>query len=126
MNGIPKKEDSPSSSVNSEKIDLDFTALKTLVPNPQKIASLSDGFNVERFEILLKTKIKEQQKKSLSYNSKYLSVTSIIGCLRRYYYQKKKYEIEWEKQFTYAYIDLIVYYKGLMNELQITWPERWP
>jgi len=67
----------------------------------------SSGFDVEKFESLMRSKLIDEAKKLQSYDRPYISVTEIISCLRRSYYQRQKYPLDIKSQYRFAYVSLI-------------------
>ncbi len=67
----------------------------------------SAGFDVGKFESLMRAKLVEDHKKMQSYDRPYISVTELISCLRQKYYTRMKYEINVERQYGFSYLYLI-------------------
>lgn len=67
----------------------------------------SRGFDVNKFESLMRAKLIDEHKKMQSYERPYISVTELFTCLRQKYYVRKKYEIDISKQFNFSYLFMI-------------------
>ena len=81
---------------------------KNPTKKPKKIKSkYSAGFDVDKFESLMRSKLIDEAKKLQSYDRPYISVTEVISCLRRSYYQRQKYPIDIKSQYRFAYVSLI-------------------
>lgn len=65
------------------------------------------GFDVSKFESLMRSKLIDEAKKLQSYDRPYISVTEIISCIRKSYYQRQKYPTELKNQYRFAYVSLI-------------------
>jgi CRISPR/Cas system-associated exonuclease Cas4 (RecB family) len=72
---------------------------KELVPASKKVT----GFDVERFEALMRAKLVDEYKKYQGYERPYISVSEIVSCIRQAYYARQKYEIDLKKQFQFSY-----------------------
>ncbi len=83
---------------------------KTKRPKPiteKKVGSDNTGFDVSKFEGLMRSKLIDQYKKLQSYDRPYISVTETIACIRRSFYQRQKYPIDVKSQYKFAYVSLI-------------------
>jgi CRISPR/Cas system-associated exonuclease Cas4 (RecB family) len=67
----------------------------------------SEGFDVGRFETLMRDKLVEDHINSQSYDRPYISVTELLSCLRQKYYTRMKYDIDVEQQYGFSYLYLI-------------------
>lgn len=67
----------------------------------------SRGFNVEKFEDLMRSKLIDEHKRMQSYERPYISVTEVLSCLRQKYYIRKKYKINVADQFNFSYLYMI-------------------
>lgn len=72
-----------------------------------RFSNNSVGFDPEKFENLMRSRLIDAHKKTQSYDRPYISVTELLYCLRKTYYTRLKYEIDLKKQFKFAYLDLI-------------------
>lgn len=68
---------------------------------------VSKGFDVERFEALMKMKLVDEYKKLQSYERPYISVTELFSCLRKSYYIRLKYPVDLNKLYSFPYLYLI-------------------
>lgn len=65
------------------------------------------GFDVSKFEELMKTRLIDEHKRIQSYERPYISVSEITSCLRKAYYYRKKYHIDLNKSYNFPYLFLI-------------------
>ena len=71
------------------------------------LTKLSVGFDVDKFENMMRSRLIDDYKKLQSYERPYISVTELFSCLRKVYYNRLKYTTDLKKQFNFAYLDLI-------------------
>jgi len=65
----------------------------------------SKGFDVNKYENLLRVKLIEDHKKYQSYERPYISVLEIVAsCIRKVYYERAKYIVDVKKMFTFPYL----------------------
>lgn len=67
----------------------------------------SNGFDVKKFESLMRSKLIDSHKRIQSYERPYISVSELYGCLRQAFYSRMKYSIDLKKQFGFSYLYLI-------------------
>lgn len=67
----------------------------------------SKGFNIPKFENMMRGKLIEEYKKSQSYERPYISVSELTNCLRQCYYNRMRYPVNLNKLFNFAYLFLI-------------------
>lgn len=104
---LKKKVKKETRSILEEcTIDTD-TILKKNKKLKRKKVNITKGFEVKKFESLMRSKLIDEYKKLQSYDRPYLSVTEIISCIRRAYYQRQKYPIDIKSQYRFPYIYLI-------------------
>jgi hypothetical protein len=72
-------------------------------PPPKK----SKGFNVSKFESIMRAKLVEEYKKIQSYERPYVSVSELYSCIRQVYYNRLKYPVDAKRLYTFAYLYLI-------------------
>ncbi len=107
INKIKNFEDiSKKTELTSTKKIIEECQEKTSLDTPQ-LSSNSVGFDVEKFEALMRSKLIDNYKKLQSYERPYISVTELFYCLRKSYYSRLKYSTDLKKQFNFAYLDLI-------------------
>lgn len=70
-------------------------------------AKKSVGFDVSKFESLMRAKLIDEHKRIQSYERPYISVSEICTCLRQCYYNRLKYRIDVEKYYRFAWVSLI-------------------
>jgi CRISPR/Cas system-associated exonuclease Cas4 (RecB family) len=73
---------------------------------PEKEHS-SKGFDVLKFENLMRTRLVDEFKKSQSYEKPYISVSELYNCMRQNYYNRLRYPINVKDQFRFSYLYLI-------------------
>ena len=83
---------------------------------PQVLTNSSIGFDVNKFENLMRSRLIDDYKKLQSYERPYISVTELFFCLRKSYYTRLKYQTDLKKQFNFAYLDLINRVANTMHE----------
>ena len=76
------------------------------IDTPQ-YSNVSVGFDPEKFENMMRSRLIDNYKKMQSYERPYISVTELFYCLRKSYYARLKYATDLKKQFNFAYLDLI-------------------
>ena len=67
----------------------------------------SRGFDVQRFEKLMKEKLIVEDERYQSFERPYVSVTELCGCLRKAYYLRVKMPTNINQQFKFPYVSLI-------------------
>jgi len=70
-------------------------------------SNMSVGFDADKFETMMRSRLIDNYKKMQSYERPYISVTELFYCLRKSYYARLKYSTDLKKQFNFAYLDLI-------------------
>ena len=100
------KKLSPVEVSNTKKIIEECQEEKNPIGTPQ-LPTISIGFDVEKFENMMRSRLIDDYKKLQSYERPYISVTELFYCLRKSYYNRLKYTTDLKKQFNFAYLDLI-------------------
>lgn len=72
-------------------------------PPPKK----SDGFDITKFESMMRAKLIEEYKKLQSYERPYISVSELYTCLRQCFYVRMRYPVDFKKLYQYPYLYLI-------------------
>jgi len=67
----------------------------------------SKGFDVFKFESLMRSKLVDSHKRTQSYERPYISVTELYSCVRKSFYTRMKYQINIETQYQFSYLYLI-------------------
>ena len=67
----------------------------------------SSGFDVKKFESLMRSKLVDDYKKLQSYERPFISVTEIVSCIRKAYYYRLKFSVDIKDLFKFPYVDLI-------------------
>ena len=101
-----KKVDS-SSSDKKEVKDKTQEIIKSVEKQNKKKENKGTGFDVKKFENLMKTKLIDEHKRIQSYERPYINVSEITSCLRKAYYYRKKYSIDLKKNYNFPYLYLI-------------------
>lgn len=95
-----------------KKADVDVKALvQDLQTNihsdvPSKSKS-SKGFNIQKFEFLMRSKLIDEYKRIQSFDRPYISVTELCSCLRKCYYERKRYDVDINELFRFSYLALL-------------------
>jgi CRISPR/Cas system-associated exonuclease Cas4 (RecB family) len=94
--------------LNTKKI-IEESEIYSYVPPLEKYNSISSskGFDVKKFESLMRSKLIDSYKRIQSYERPYISVSELYGCLRQAFYNRSKYSIDLKKQFGFSYLYLI-------------------
>lgn len=83
----------------STKIHSDTPRLKAL-PH-------SKGFDLQKFESLMRAKLIDEFKRLQSYDKPYIWVSELVICVRKVYYTRQRYSIDLNEQYRFAYLSLI-------------------
>lgn len=73
-------------------------------PNLDKKVKKSKGFNVAKFESMMRSKLIDDYKKIQTYERPYISVGELYTCMRQNYYSRSRYAIDLEEQFRFAWL----------------------
>jgi len=74
---------------------------------PAHLPKKTGGFDVEKFEVLMRSKLIDEYKRLQSYERPYISVTELYNCTRQNYYVRLRYPIDTREKFRFAYLYLI-------------------
>jgi len=101
--------------LNTKKI-IEESEIYSYIPPLERYNSKfhSDGFDVKKFEALMRSKLIDSHKRIQSYERPYISVSELYGCLRQAFYSRMKYSIDLKKQFGFSYLYLI---QNIGNEI---------
>lgn len=102
-NGSNEKE----AAAKKTKRIIEESEVYSYVPHESQQIPDSKGFNVNKFETLMRTNLIDNYKRLQSYERPYISVTELIGCLRQSFYSRLKYKVDLKKQFSFSYLYLI-------------------
>lgn len=69
--------------------------------------SSTKGFDLDKFESLMRSKLVDEYKRMQTYERPYISVSELYTCLRKCYYSRKHYKVQFEKLFGFSYLYLI-------------------
>ncbi len=67
----------------------------------------SKGFDVIKFENLMRSKLIDEHKRMQSYDRPYISVTELLSCSRKVFYERMKYKINVKDLYSFSYLYLI-------------------
>jgi len=77
------------------------------IPQDVSMKSRSLGFDITKFESLMRTKLVDDYKRVQSYERPYISVGELLTCIRSNYYSRQRYPVDVKKQFSFSYLYLI-------------------
>lgn len=97
------KEESVSKDI--DKL-IEASQITDIFETPQVLQSVR-GFDITRFENLMRSKLIEEYKKIQSYERPYISVTELFSCMRSNYYNRVKYQVDVKDLFKFAPLKLI-------------------
>lgn len=97
-----KSEGKPQTIKDPDKIEKTAERIKDV-----SVVSSSKGFDVQRFESLMRSKLIDDYKRMQSYERPYISVSELYYCIRRNYYNRQKYPINVKDEFSFSYLYLI-------------------
>ena len=80
------------------------TSIHSDVPSKKKT---SKGFDVQKFEFLMRSKLIDEYKRIQSFDRPYISVTELCSCSRKSYYERKRYEVDINQMFRFSYLVLL-------------------
>lgn len=105
---IKNKTEKEKVLLNTKKI-IEESEIYSYIPPLEKYNSISSskGFDVKKFESLMRSKLIDSYKRLQSYERPYISVSELYGCLRQAFYNRSKYSIDLKKQFGFSYLYLI-------------------
>jgi len=117
-------ESKPSENLNKNVID----KTRRIIEECQEIysdiplaydsgISSSKGFDIKKFENLMKSKLIDEYKRLQSYERPYISVSELYSCLRSNYYNRKRYSINVDDKFNFTYLYLIQKVGNEIHEL---------
>jgi len=82
-----------------------------------KDSKSSGGFDVRKFEALMRAKLVDDHKRMQSYERPYVSVTELYQCMRKNYYARMKYQIDVKSQYRFSYLYLINKVGDLVHDI---------
>jgi CRISPR/Cas system-associated exonuclease Cas4 (RecB family) len=99
----------PIGEVSKESTDNSIVSLKDIHSDVkfERYIKSSKGFDVHKFEALMRSKLIDEHKRRQSYERPFISVTELISCSRKVYYDRMKYEIDLNKLYSFSYLYLI-------------------
>lgn len=90
---------------NATQKFLEDSQIHSHVPaNVKNEVKKSRGFNVKKFESMMRSKLVDDFKKMQTYERPYISVGELITCMRQNYYTRSRYAIDLEEQFRFAWL----------------------
>ena len=73
-------------------------------PGADRKLNKSKGFNVKKFEEMMRLKLIDDFKRMQTYERPYISVGELYTCMRQSYYSRSRYSIDLEDQFKFAWL----------------------
>lgn len=111
---LPVKESSSKKVEKTEVVDtkklIEESKIYSYIPGEtfeRPPPKASKGFDVEKFESMMRAKLIEGHKKSQSYERPYITVSELCSCIRKCYYERMKYPVNHKKLYTFSYLYLI-------------------
>jgi hypothetical protein len=95
---------------------LEVSQITDIFETPQSLQSVR-GFDITRFENMMRSKLIEEHKKMQSYERPYISVTELFNCMRSNYYTRVKYQVDVKDLFKFAYLKIIQEVGNTIHEL---------
>jgi len=99
----PKEDIKAKHVADATKRLLEESQVHSYIPNVRK----SSGFNVSKFESLMRSRLIDGYKRLQGYDRPYISVGELYTCMRQNYYTRLHYPIDIKEQFRFAYLYLI-------------------
>lgn len=106
----------PKKFLETTKILEEYKEERGEVKSKEIISNQSLGFETEKFENLMRSRLIDDYKKLQSYERPYISVTELFYCIRKAYYNRLKYQTNLKQQFNFAYLDLINRVANVIHE----------
>jgi len=105
---VEVKIDKTKEETVSKALDkvIEESQISDIFETPQIIQTVK-GFDVTRFENLMRSKLIDEYKKMQSYERPYISVTELFSCMRSNYYARLKYQVDIKDLFKFAYLKMI-------------------
>jgi len=112
----PKPKSKTKPKGDTKKLDISIKTKQLIeeskdihadVPQDVSMKGRSLGFDITKFESLMRTRLIDEYKKTQSYERPYISVGELITCLRSNYYSRQRYPVDVKVQFSFAYLYLI-------------------
>jgi len=107
-----KVEDTKSKKREAAKKIIEESQIHSYIPDfsehgkPPKQRD-SQGFNVKKFESMMRSKLIDDHKRLQSYERPYISVTELSSCLRQSYYVRMRYPVNLNNQYKFSYLYMI-------------------
>jgi len=92
---------------SSEKIIEEFKDIPTTQHYSKVKKETSKFFSINYFEDLMRKKLIEEHISYQNYNRPYISVSELYNCMRNNYFYRKKYQVDLNKEYRFAYLYLI-------------------
>jgi len=93
----------PDLNISSLIEDLQTSIHSDVLPKKKT----SKGFDVQKFEFLMRSKLIDEYKKLQSFDRPYISVSELCSCTRKSYYERKRYEVDINEMFKFPYLALL-------------------
>ena len=99
----PKEDFKLKNVANETKRLLEESQVHSFIPQMKK----SSGFNIERFENFMRSRLIDEYKRLQGYERPYISVGELYTCMRQNYYTRLHYPIDIKQQYRFAYLYFI-------------------
>jgi len=118
----PKKRSKRETVEEKTKKFIEESQIHSYVPpsghqNRKTYNQESNGFDVQKFETMMRTKLIDEHKKIQSYDRPYISVTELCSCLRQAYYTRKRYSVNLSKKYQFSYLLMIQKVGNIIHEI---------
>lgn len=79
--------------------------------------SEDSGFDINRLEQAMRNELIKEHNRSNNYEKTYISVSDLISCPKKVYFQCKKYNIDLQNTFKFSYLHLIKKVGNLVHKI---------
>ena len=109
------KENTVSQKANVAAVKKPDVDVKSLIQDLQESIhsdvpakkKTSKGFDIQKFEFLMRSKLIDEYKKIQTYDRPYISVSELLSCTRKCYYERKRYDVDINQMFRFSYLVLL-------------------
>lgn len=100
----PPEDKNAKKVVDQTKQLLEESQIHSYIPENVR---RSRGFDVAKFESLMRTRLIDEHKRIQGYERPYISIGELYNCQRQNYYTRLRFPIDIKEQFRFAYLYLI-------------------
>jgi CRISPR/Cas system-associated exonuclease Cas4 (RecB family) len=100
----PPEDKKVQKVVDQTKQLLEESQVHSYIP---EIVRKSRGFDVHKFESLMRSRLIDEYKRIQGYERPYISVGELYTCLRKNYYTRLRFAVDVKEMFRFAYLYLI-------------------